>query len=85
MLWRRYEKVHYLDCGETFLVTGPGGQRTVDGRLVPDGVHPNAEGMDRLGLCLDPTVAFLKMHPRAGEAKKFVDEVSSNWITKWPL
>jgi len=33
------------------------------------------KGMDILGLCLDPTVAYLKSHPRAGVQKKDVVQV----------
>ena len=74
---RRHEKVQYIDCGAAFLINDPArpGGRVIDARLMPDGVHPSAVGMDVLGLCLDPTVAYLKSHPHAGERKKFADEV----------
>lgn len=76
-LWglHRYKRVQYIDCGEAFLVSAPEGGRSIDRRIMPDGVHPNAAGMDTLGLCLDPTVAFLKSNPNAGEVEQFVDEV----------
>jgi len=69
--------VQYIDCGAGFLVNDPArpGGRVIDLRLVPDGVHPSAAGMDVLGLCLDPTVAFLKSHPRAGVQKKDIVQV----------
>ena len=67
--------MQYIDCGEAFLVTAPVGGRHIDRHVMPDGVHPNAAGMDGLGLCLDPTVAFLRLNPNAGEAEQFVDEV----------
>ena len=35
------------------------------------------KGMDVLGLCLDPTVAYLKSHPRAGVQKKDVAQVQT--------
>ena len=69
--------MQYIDCGAAFLIDDPArpGGRVIDARLMPDGVHPSAAGMDVLGLCLDPTVAYLKSHPHAGERKKFADEV----------
>ena len=74
---RRHERVQYLDCGAAFLINDPArpGGRVIDARLIPDGVHPNAAGMDVLGLCLDPTVAYLKSHPRAGVHQKVAAEV----------
>lgn len=56
-------------------MAAPEGGHNIDQRIVPDGVHPNAAGMDTLGLCLDPTIAFLRGNPDAGEAHNFVDEV----------
>ena len=73
----RFKRVQYIDCGEAFLVSAPEGGRNIDRRIMPDGVHPNAAGMDSLGLCLDPTVAYLRTHPNAGENENFVDEVSA--------
>ena len=72
--------MQYIDCGAAFLVNDPArpGGRILDVRLVPDGVHPSAAGMDVLGLCLDPTVAYLKSHPRAGVRKKDVIQVPTD-------
>ena len=85
MLPHRHERVQYIDCGAAFLIDDPArpGGRIIDARLVPDGVHPAAAGMDVLGLCLDPTVAYLKSHPHAGVRKKVVAEVGCN--CRWPL
>lgn len=56
-------------------MSSPVSGRSIDRRIMPDGVHPNAAGMDSLGLCLDPTVAYLEGNPDAGEAEHFEDEV----------
>ena len=71
----RFKRVQYINCGEAFLVSGPEGGRNIDRRIMPDGVHPNAAGMDVLGLCLDPTIAYLKDNPDAGEGEPYQDEM----------
>jgi lysophospholipase L1-like esterase len=53
-----HRHVHYIDCGAAFVIDRAGRQQ-IDEQLMPDATHPSALGMDALGLCLDPTIAFL--------------------------
>ena len=44
------ERVHFLDCGGPYIKAGGG----LESRLLPDALHPNPEGMDHLGACIQP-------------------------------
>ena len=58
-LAREDEFVQFLDCGDHLLL--PDG--SIDMRLVPDAMHPNAQGYDMLGLCGDLLIRRLIEHP----------------------
>ena len=46
------DKVHFLDCGAPFIKASGG----LEGKILPDALHPNTEGMDILGSCIQPVL-----------------------------
>ena len=58
------EKVHFLDCGAAYLLDGGG----LDAAILPDALHPNALGMDRLASCLQPLLDNLVLAPTPSAA-----------------
>ena len=53
------DKMHYLDCGAPFVLPGGG----LDGGILPDALHPNADGMDLVAKCLQPHLDNLVLAP----------------------
>lgn len=49
------DKVHFLDCGAPFVLPEGG----LDSSILPDALHPNAEGMDLLASCVKPQLDLL--------------------------
>ncbi|KAL0026217.1 hypothetical protein WJX77_002931 [Trebouxia sp. C0004] len=47
----QHHLVHYVDCTDEMLLQGQ-----ISDSVLPDGLHPNAEGMARLASCLSPTI-----------------------------
>lgn len=45
--------IHYVDCGEGMIFPS---NNTVNGRILPDELHPNTEGYRKLAACLGPVV-----------------------------
>ncbi len=45
--------IHYVDCGEGLVFPS---NNTVNGRILPDELHPNTEGYRKLAACLGPVV-----------------------------
>lgn len=46
------QKVHFLDCGAPFVLEGGG----LKSAILPDALHPNTEGMNLLGACIQPVL-----------------------------
>ncbi|KAL4448234.1 hypothetical protein ABPG75_005453 [Micractinium tetrahymenae] len=51
-------RVHFLDCSQRFLAT-INKRRSIDPALMPDALHPSAEGYQQLARCLKPLLAKL--------------------------
>ena len=45
--------IHYVDCGEALILPS---NNTVNGRLLPDELHPNTDGYRIMAACLGPIV-----------------------------
>ncbi|KAL0031376.1 hypothetical protein WJX79_007386 [Trebouxia sp. C0005] len=48
----QHHLVHYVDCTDEMLLQGQ-----ISESVLPDGLHPNAEGMARLASCLSPIIS----------------------------
>lgn len=76
-----------MDCSPALLLQHQGegavqrAQRIIDPQLVPDGRQPSAEGMHRLGLCLDSLVHFLVNSPPPLSDNLHPDEVRAPSLT----
>ncbi|KAK9829121.1 hypothetical protein WJX72_004014 [[Myrmecia] bisecta] len=55
------DQLHFIDCNAAYLL--PDGSMNV--KLVPDGVHPNAEGHGLMAECLLPLITQF-VHPQPG-------------------
>ncbi|CAL8464562.1 g4097 [Coccomyxa elongata] len=53
--------VRFVDCGAHFLAED---ESRLDEELLPDGVQPNAAGMDALAQCLLPVIEDIQSHHR---------------------
>ncbi|EIE19165.1 SGNH hydrolase [Coccomyxa subellipsoidea C-169] len=53
--------VRFVDCGAHFLAED---ESRLDDELLPDGVQPNAAGMDALAQCLLPAIEDIRAHQR---------------------
>ncbi|KAL0049041.1 hypothetical protein WJX82_004927 [Trebouxia sp. C0006] len=57
----QHSSVHYVDCTDEMLVQGQ-----ISETVLPDGLHPNAEGMSRLASCLSPAISrAVRPHSKA--------------------
>eukprot|EP00884_Botryococcus_braunii_P016636 jgi/Botrbrau1/3656/Bobra.0204s0046.1 len=83
--------VHYLDCGEVFLL-----EHGINPLLMPDGIHPFAAGLELQLACLEPFVSNLISnvsgraprrpgHPREGPSVPFepLEYRPSTWAASY--